>query len=389
MTRVGLLLALPPEAGGAYHYSHTMLEAVSALPRDRYAPVAVYLDKSWPTLLAQYDIHSHGIRAPLASTAAAYAWRKSGLPIGPWRTIAPLVEPLTRRLLSLENDLWIYPGQDPMAYMLPVPALTTVHDLMHRYEGRFPEVAGYRMRELHYRATCRYARGILVDSEIGKNQLVASYGVAAVRVHALPYIPASYMYARDEPSDVAGRFDLPGKFFFYPAQFWSHKNHVRLLRAADALSNELPDIQFVFAGARKNGYAEVVSLARELKLGDRVRILDYMPNAYMPALYRRARALIMPTFFGPTNIPPLEAMVAGCPVAVSGIYGMPEQCGDAALYFDPASVEEIAGCMARLWTDDDLCARLSARGRIRAAGFTQETFNRNLLSIVDGVSATL
>jgi len=50
--------------------------------------------------------------------------------------------------------------------------------------------------------------------------------------------------------------------------------------------------------------------------------------------------MIMPTFFGPTNIPPLEAIAVGCPVAVSNIYGMPHQLGDAALYFNPTRVEK-------------------------------------------------
>ena len=85
----------------------------------------------------------------------------------------------------------------------------------------------------------------------------------------------------------------------------------------------------------------------------------------MPEFYRRARAMVMPTFFGPTNIPPLEAFALGCPVAVSNIYGIPEQVGDAALLFDPNSVEEIADCIERLWQDDALCASLISKGHAR------------------------
>ena len=90
----------------------------------------------------------------------------------------------------------------------------------------------------------------------------------------------------------------------------------------------------------------------------------------------------MPTFFGPTNIPPLEAFFLGCPVAVSRIYGMPEQVGDAALLFDPTSVEEMAACMSLLWTDDNVCRRLAVKGRKRASEWGPTEFNASVLEIL-------
>jgi glycosyltransferase involved in cell wall biosynthesis len=105
----------------------------------------------------------------------------------------------------------------------------------------------------------------------------------------------------------------------------------------------------------------------------------------LPEFYRRARALVMPTFFGPTNIPPLEALSCGCPVAVSNIYAMPEQLGDAALYFDPASPSEIASALERLWRDDALCARLREQGQRRIASWTPAHFARRLKAVLDDV----
>ena len=70
----------------------------------------------------------------------------------------------------------------------------------------------------------------------------------------------------------------------------------------------------------------------------------------------------MPTYFGPTNIPPLEAFATGCPVAVSGIYGMPDQMRGAAVLFDPRSISDMARVLRRLWDDDVLCDELANRG---------------------------
>jgi glycosyltransferase involved in cell wall biosynthesis len=132
----------------------------------------------------------------------------------------------------------------------------------------------------------------------------------------------------------------------------------------------------------RNGYDEVRALVSERNLDDNVHFMGYVPDSDMPGLYRRARALVMPTFFGPTNIPPLEAFVMGCPVATSRIYGVPEQLGDAALLFDPNSVEEIHDCLVRLWRDDSLCAMLVAQGKARARAWGPEQFAARFAEII-------
>ena len=91
---------------------------------------------------------------------------------------------------------------------------------------------------------------------------------------------------------------------------------------------------------------------------------------------------IFPTLFGPTNIPPLEAFVLGCPVAVSGIYGMPEQIGDAGLLFDPRSVHSIANSIMRLWVDDALCQKLRVQGKAKAAAWGRDQFGAALEAII-------
>jgi len=94
----------------------------------------------------------------------------------------------------------------------------------------------------------------------------------------------------------------------------------------------------------------------------------------------------MPTFFGPTNIPQLEAFALGCPVATSRIYGIPDQVGDAALLFDPASVDEIYEALVRLWTDDALCAVLKARGYAHAKRWGRPQFRGRVREIIEALA---
>jgi glycosyltransferase involved in cell wall biosynthesis len=223
---------------------------------------------------------------------------------------------------------------------------------------------------------------------VGRQQVAESYGTPLEKIHVLPFVAPPYIRETFTPPGFDTRYSLPAKFIFYPAQFWEHKNHKRLIRAVAALKKDLPDLVLVLAGSPKNAYDSVIKLIHELGLANDVHFLGYVPDADMPEIYRRARALVMPTFYGPTNIPPLEAFVAGCPVAISGTYAMPEQAGDAALFFDPKSESEIADCIYRLWTDDRLCAELTEKGKVRASKWGQKQYNKRFVQIVDQVLET-
>jgi len=385
MTRIGLFLDIEPHFGGIFQYGQAVLEAVSALPGDKYSIVVAYTSKSWLNHIPVNTLKAVYVPKRFWARALWRIWAELNLPIVVWRKTSPHFDPLARTLLKEKCDLWIFPEQGFLSFRTPVPALSTIHDLMHRYESRFPETSAsceYRLREFTCRNTCAWSRGILVDSEIGKTHVMESYGISENRIHVLPYIAPKYIYSQCAPDDFDSRYNLPAKFIFYPAQFWEHKNHKKLLSAVGRLKQDIPDLKLVLAGLRKNGYKSTLKHIQSLHLNDDVMILGYVPDEDIPELYRRARALVMPTFFGPTNIPPLEAFAAGCPVSISRVYGIPEQVGDAALLFDPESVDEIANCIRRLWNDDALCLELVRRGRQKTAAWGQKQFNVRLADII-------
>ena len=109
----------------------------------------------------------------------------------------------------------------------------------------------------------------------------------------------------------------------------------------------------------------------------------YVPDQDMPGLYAGAEALIMPTFFGPSNIPVLEAWAYGCPVITSDIHGIRDQCGEAALLVDPTSVDAIAKGIYQIWTDASLSRDLAEKGRRRLSSYTREDYVARLCDILD------
>ena len=194
--------------------------------------------------------------------------------------------------------------------------------------------------------------------------------------------------------NVRERYGLPERYFFYPAQFWPHKNHLNLVEALGVLAGRGLRPDLAFAGSmtspiRQRAYQEVVARAHELGVEGNVHLLGYVAQEDMPALYAEAVALAMPTYFGPSNIPPTEAWTIGCPVLTSDIRGIREQSGDAAVLVDPRSPEAIAGGLARLWEDERLRSDLVVRGRERLAAFSHEDYVRRVAEIMDEAAERL
>src|SRR5205823_2212382 len=120
-------------------------------------------------------------------------------------------------------------------------------------------------------------------------------------------------------------------FLLYPANWWPHKNHERLLEAFAAVRRERPEVRLVLTGSDHPG-----------GLPQGVSSLGRVSDERLADLYRSAAALVFPSLYEGFGLPPLEALACGCPVAVSRAGALPEVCGDAAVYFDPTAVEDIA-----------------------------------------------
>ena len=102
----------------------------------------------------------------------------------------------------------------------------------------------------------------------------------------------------------------------------------------------------------------------------------------MRALYENALCLVFPSRYEGFGLPPLEAMVCGCPVVAARAGAVPEVCDDAALWFDPAQPATLQDAVARIVADEGLRTHLRAAGFARGAGFTWDAAARRLLALV-------
>ena len=294
-----------------------------------------------------------------------------------------------RSILSINQsdcDLVIFPSQDNLGYQVQKPALSAVHDLMHRYEPHFEEYQGgeFEKRERHYTLLCEASKGLLVDSDMGKTHVIESYQTDPDKIFKLPFLPPYHLLELSE-INVREKYNIRSHFIFYPAQFWEHKNHINLVAAFKRVIDRGIDLQLILVGSKKNNYQAVKEAISQHHLNDHVSILGYIPDQDLYSLYKNALFMIFPSLIGPTNIPPMEALLLECPLIVSNAYAMPEQVGEAALLIDPKSVEDMAEKMETLYADKALRQDLVEKGKKQISKWEHVHFNRRLKDIISAL----
>jgi len=154
-------------------------------------------------------------------------------------------------------------------------------------------------------------------------------------------------------------YKLDHGYFFYPAQFWAHKNHYRIIEAVKLLHQEGTQCRVVFVGGDKGNYAFLDRIIRGYGLSNHIQSLGFIPAEHMMALYENCQAVIMPTYFGSTNLPPLEAWLLGKPLIYSKLFS--EQSGNAALLIDPDNANSIANAMKSM-LDESISKKYIKKG---------------------------
>jgi glycosyltransferase involved in cell wall biosynthesis len=281
--------------------------------------------------------------------------------------------------------LYLSPFYTPI---MDLPYIVILWDLEYRYQPYFPEVSVEGLwdafEHLHKMCLIR-ASTIITGTEVGKAQVQLVYQIPKERIKVLPFPTPSFALNAPLKDDLQIRkYNLPENYLFYPAQFWAHKNHFGLLLAVKLLRDKYNLIfPVVFTGSDRGNESYIKKIVTELELCEQVHFLGFVPREDLISLYRKSFALTYLTYFGPDNLPPLEAMALGCPVVASKVSGAVEQYGDAVLLVEPQKTEQIALAIKSLWDDATLRQTLIQRGLTRAHQWTAKDYVKSLFEIMD------
>ena len=382
---------LGPDVGGGHTFEHDILDALARARQS--AGHEIVAAGFAPNPPSGWDAGSYvslnANRAARLAGRLGYKFARSR-----WHGSGPAPRSRVDRTLNAHGiDLiWCLAAGTPTR---TVPYVTTIWDLQHRLQPVFPEVNSadeWANRERFFSHEIGQATVVIVGTDAGRNEVERLYGVPPERFRKLPHPTPSF--ALDAPAgsdaEALARYGLAPGYVFYPAQFWAHKNHVGLLRALKVLRDDHGlSLSAVFVGSEKGNQAHVRQVAESLGLTSRIHFLGFVSRSDLVSLYRQAFALAYVTFFGPENLPPLEAFALGCPVVASAVSGASEQLGDCALLVPPTDENRIAEALLALHRDEALRLRLVERGHKRASSYTATHFAKGMFDIMDEIEPVI
>lgn len=256
-------------------------------------------------------------------------------------------------LEDIKADLVFFLGPSQFAmYLENTNFVITVPDISHKEDLEFPEwtklkTSEYNRRDEILNNTVPKALAVITNAEYIKKKISFYYRVNEKRIHIINQQPSEEVskfnvFSKEESKKIKAIYALPEFYLFYPAMFLTHKNHTYLIDALELIREKI-NMHLVFCGSDKGFLNNIKSYTKNKKLENYVNFLDFVKNEELPYLYKNSFALAMPTYSGPTNIPPWEAFKLGIPVFYSNLEGAFDVYKDAVYYidiFDPNSLAE-------------------------------------------------
>ncbi len=368
---VNALYLIPGGVGGTEIYLRNLLSALSAIDRRNIYYVFTNRETGRDLTPKAENFETVGSLVPARVRPLRLLWEQTVLP---WQG-------LRRRL-----DVVFSPG-----FTVPLVSagrkVTVIHDLQHK---RLPRNFGAVERQAWnfvVWSAVRVSDRLITPSETVKADVANVYGVPEDRITAIPHGVEENFFglkenvAYDEAllaeAKIADRRYLLAVSTLHP-----HKNWERLIEAYGKLVAEGVEEHLVIAGLPGKSWERIHDRVTNGGLADRVHLVGWTPRAVLWSLFKYAEALVFPSTFEGFGLPVIEAMAAELPVACSDIPVLRETAGGAAVFFDPLSVDQIAGAVKRVLSDAALRNQLVDRGRARAASLTWRRAAERTLAVL-------
>jgi glycosyltransferase involved in cell wall biosynthesis len=264
-----------------------------------------------------------------------------------------------------------------MTYSAPVwsaaPIVLTVHDICYATNPEWFSERDLSVLSSNIPRSIHAAAYVITDSQSARDQIVEYYKVPDSKISVIPIGPgpaAAPISPEDARAELA-KLGIEAKrpYLLAVGNLQPRKNLVRLLDAfKDLVGPRGHDVDLVIVGPPR--FRAEDTFAASTAVTERVRFTGYVTDHQLAAFYKCSTAFVFPSLYEGFGLPALEAMSHGVPVVCSNAGSLPEVCGDAALLFDPMSVDAIIEAVDRVLSDADLRKRLGAAGSARAREFS-------------------
>ncbi len=279
----------------------------------------------------------------------------------------------------------------PTTHVLPVgmaPVVCTIHDLTPIKEPSHATKVNTVLKSFMW-AAARWSRTVLTVSERSRSDLIEHYRLPPEKVRVVyngfdrelfnPAPPEEQRLA-----EVQATHGITAPYVAHHGTLQPRKNLVRLIQSYDLLLERRPelDLQLVLMGPLGWQYEEIVRAGNRPRSRGKVIFTGALPGSDLALLLKGSLLAAMPSLYEGFCLPMIEAMACGIPTIAANTSCLPEVSGNALSYFDPLSIEDMAGCMEAAIFDQSLRQDLRERGIQQAGRFSWERCARETLKIL-------
>lgn len=298
---------------------------------------------------------------------------------------------LSMKLFSDKNriDIFFSPTHY-LPFYVPKPSTISILDISYLH---FPKL--FKKRDLYQlkfwgRYSINKAKKIITISKSSKNDIIKAYGVLEDKI--------SVIYPGVKYETLNSKSEINAKFKMQNSKFLEEKYNVRkeyvlfvgtlqprknIIRLIEAFSRLKTDLQLVIIGKKGWMWEDILKAPKKFGVEEKVKFLHTVSDDELPNFYKNAICFVLPSLYEGFGLPVLEAMKYGCPVLTSNISSLPEVGGEAALYFDPQSTEDIAKSLESIIQNPELRKELVQKGYQQVKKFSWEKTARETLRVLE------
>lgn len=254
--------------------------------------------------------------------------------------------PYDSLLKNLDVDLVHQPFQD--SFETNYPTIWHPHDLQHEHFPRFFTKLQRQHRNTVWRNFALKSDVIVVESPLIKDDLEKFWNVDTDKCVMIPTPPLIREDNSALPSSDVLNATNSGLYIFYPAVFWPHKNHIRLISAVEKVRKYGLNINLILSGAKTGDYKKIKKHALQSQISKNIFFVGHVSNDDLVYLYKNCTLVAIPTLHESLSLPIWESWSYSKPLAYSNIGFLPSQVGEGGIPFNPYDSDSIAKSLITL-----------------------------------------
>ena len=384
---IAVFLGSEPNSGGGFQYEYKVLDILKKNHKDQNIKLKFYsLNENLKNDFSDLNLDIKIIKENIFQRLHRYSLSNFFL-YKIFSKIKMRFSYLEKQFIANQIDLVYFLGPNLASHGLDnIPYIFTLWDLGHLDLSEFPELSHngqFSAREFINNGSLKKAHKVIVDLEWGKQNVIKKYNIDEKRIEVLKFLPNIKIDKTSTVVQIKEKYNLKNDFIFYPANFYAHKNHIYILKAIKILREEKNiDIDVIFSAPSDKGNLKyILNKAKEFKINDLIHYIGFVPKEEVPSLYQQSLSLVMPTYLGPTNIPPLEAFAFETPVCYSDMPFFREQVGESAFFMDLKDPNSLVKNITTIQKDKKIVDEKREKGLQVLKNWSDKDFYNKLLTI--------